>query len=229
MEKLAIVKKLKFTPEGEPETPYQRAKQEFDDFIGAARVQAANWRLIAFGELGVIIVLLIGFIFLALNSSVVPYIVEVNEHGAVNLVGRADKLYRPNEAATEYFLGQFVTQIRSIPTDAIIMRHNYLSSYNFLTPKGSNTLNAYAKEWDPFKQLGKRAVSVEVSSAVKMSENSYQVNWYEQDFESNGTPSTRQAYTGIFNLVFHTPKDEKLLRTNPLGIFIDFFNISKVN
>ena len=83
MDKLAIIKKLKFSPEGEPETPYQRARQEFDDFIGAARVQATNWRLIAFGELGVIIVLLIGFIFLALNSSVVPYIVEVNEHGCV--------------------------------------------------------------------------------------------------------------------------------------------------
>jgi len=229
MEKLALIRKLKFKPEGEPETPYQRARQEFDDFIGAARVQAANWRILAFGELIVIIILLVGFIFVALNSTVVPYIVEVNEHGAVNMVGRAEKLYRPNEAATEYFLGQFVTQIRSIPTDAIIMRQNYLGAYNFLTPKGSNTLNAYAKEWDPFKQLGRKAVSVEVSSSVKMSENSYQVNWYEQEFASNGTPAAKQAYTGIFNLVYQTPKNERLLRTNPLGIFIDFFNISKVN
>lgn len=229
MEKLAMVKKLKFKPESEPETPYQRAKQEFDDFLGAARVQAANWRLIAFGELAVIVILLLGFIYLSSRSSVVPYIVEVNERGSVNMVGRAEKLYRPNDAATEYFLGQFVTQIRSIPTDAVIMRNNYLSSYNYLTPKGSNTLNAYAKEWDPFKQLGKKAVSVEVSSAVKMSENSYQVNWYEQEFANNGAPSTRRAYTGVFNLVFQTPKNEKILRTNPLGIFIDFFNISKVN
>ncbi len=229
MEKLAMIKKLKFTPECEPETPYQRAKQDFDDFLGAARVQAANWRLIAFSELGVIVILLIGFIYMASRSSVVPYIVEVNERGSVNMVGRAEKLYKPNDAATEYFLGQFVTQIRSIPTDAVIMRNNYLSSYNFLTPKGSNTLNAYAKEWDPFKQLGKKAVSVEVSSAVKMSENSYQVNWYEQEFSNNGAPSTRRPYTGVFNLVFQTPKNEKVLRSNPLGIFIDFFNISKVN
>lgn len=229
MDKLAAVKKLKFKPVGDLETPYQRARQEFDEFIGAARVQAANWRVFSMGLMGLLLVAILGIIYFATKSAVVPYIVEVNEHGAVNLVGKAEKLYRPNDAATEYFLGQFVTHIRSIPTDAIIMRNNFLGAYNFLTPKGANTLNAYAKEWDPFKQLGKKAVSVEVSSAVKMSDSSYQINWTEQVFASNGTPTPRQAYTGIFNVVVKTPDTEKLLRVNPLGIFIDFFNISKVN
>ena len=35
----------------EPETPYQRAAQAWDDRIGSARVQARNWRLMAFGSL----------------------------------------------------------------------------------------------------------------------------------------------------------------------------------
>ena len=35
----------------EPETPYQKAAQVWDDRIGSARVQARNWRLIAFGNL----------------------------------------------------------------------------------------------------------------------------------------------------------------------------------
>ena len=33
----------------EPETPYQRAGQLWDERIGSARVQARNWRLMAFG------------------------------------------------------------------------------------------------------------------------------------------------------------------------------------
>ena len=36
----------------EPETPYQRAAQAWDERIGSARVQARNWRLMAFGSLG---------------------------------------------------------------------------------------------------------------------------------------------------------------------------------
>ncbi|WP_268968804.1 VirB8/TrbF family protein, partial [Tsuneonella flava] len=32
----------------QPETPYQRAGQLWDERIGSARVQARNWRLVAF-------------------------------------------------------------------------------------------------------------------------------------------------------------------------------------
>ena len=32
----------------EPETPYQRAGQAWDDRIGSGRVQARNWRLACF-------------------------------------------------------------------------------------------------------------------------------------------------------------------------------------
>ena len=35
----------------EPATPYQRATQVWDERIGASRVQAKNWRLMAFGSL----------------------------------------------------------------------------------------------------------------------------------------------------------------------------------
>src|SRR5260364_229926 len=36
----------------QPVTPYQRAAQVWDERIGSARVQAKNWRLMAFGCLG---------------------------------------------------------------------------------------------------------------------------------------------------------------------------------
>jgi hypothetical protein len=35
-----------------PEIPFQRAGQVWDDRIGSARIQARNWRLMAFGTLG---------------------------------------------------------------------------------------------------------------------------------------------------------------------------------
>ena len=35
----------------EPETPYQRAGQVWDDRIGSSRVQAKNWRFACFGAL----------------------------------------------------------------------------------------------------------------------------------------------------------------------------------
>jgi type IV secretory pathway TrbF-like protein len=40
---------LRRTPE--PETPYLKAAQVWDERIGSPRVQAKNWRLMAFGSL----------------------------------------------------------------------------------------------------------------------------------------------------------------------------------
>ena len=38
-----------------PVTPYQKATQVWDERLGSARVQARNWRFMAFGALGLAI------------------------------------------------------------------------------------------------------------------------------------------------------------------------------
>ncbi|MGD0234765.1 MAG: conjugal transfer protein TrbF [Syntrophorhabdales bacterium] len=220
---------MKFQPATGPETPYQRARQAFDDLIGNARMQAANWRMACFGCLALLFIAIVGLIWVSLKVRVVPYIIEVNQEGAVNVVARAEQTYQPSLAAVKYFVSQFVTWVRSIPVDPVVLRQNFLNSYNFVTPKGRNTLNAYAQEQDPFKKLGQKAVSVELSSVVKLSETSYQAMWTEQEYSSSGAPVTKKAYTGVFNLEFRTPKDERTLFANPLGVYVDFFNISQVN
>jgi len=220
---------MKFKPTSEPETPYQRAKQEFDDYIGNARVQSRNWRFAFFCSLILLLVTISGLIAVAMQIKIAPYIVEVGPAGAVKVVAKAEQNYQPSQAATKYFVSQFVTRIRSIPVDPIVLRNNFLTAYNFVTPTGKNTLNAYAKEKDPFKILGQKAVSVSINSVVKLSENSYQVNWVEQEYSTAGAATEKKNYTGVFNLALILPKDEKTLFNNPLGIYVDFFNISKMS
>ena len=42
---------VRYSRTPEPVTPYQAAQQLWDERIGSARVQAAHWRLMAFGTL----------------------------------------------------------------------------------------------------------------------------------------------------------------------------------
>lgn len=42
---------VRFARTPQPETPYQKAAQVWDERIGSARVQAKNWRLMAYGSL----------------------------------------------------------------------------------------------------------------------------------------------------------------------------------
>ena len=54
----------------EPVTPYQRAGQAWDDRIGAARVQARNWRIMALGGLLLSTGLAAGLVWQSVQSRV---------------------------------------------------------------------------------------------------------------------------------------------------------------
>ena len=63
----------------EPETPFQKAAQVWDERIGSARVQARNWRLIAFANLFLAAGLAGGLIWQAARGTVTPWVVEISD------------------------------------------------------------------------------------------------------------------------------------------------------
>ena len=65
----------------EPETPYQKAAQVWDERIGSARVQAKNWRLMAFGCLILSSGLASGLVWQSLRGTVTPWVVQVDHLG----------------------------------------------------------------------------------------------------------------------------------------------------
>lgn len=133
----------------EPETPYQKAAQVWDERIGSARVQAKNWRYMAFGCL----ILSAGFaaalVWQSARGTVVPWVVQVDNLGQAQAVAPANADYRPTDPQIAFHLGRFIEQVRAIPADAIIVRQNWLRAYEFTTDRGAAALNDYARANDP--------------------------------------------------------------------------------
>src|SRR5213594_1209903 len=96
-----------------PITPYQAAAQVWDERIGSARVQARNWRLMAFGCLGLALVMSGALAWRATQSLVTPYVVEVDTAGQIRAVGEAATPYRPTDAQIAFHLAHFITSVRS--------------------------------------------------------------------------------------------------------------------
>src|SRR5487761_641819 len=117
----------------EPETPYQRAGQVWDERVGSARVQAKNWRLAFFGTLALSGGLAAGLVWQSARGTVTPWVV--------------------------------------------VLRQNWLDAYNYVTDKGALALNDYARRADPFAEIGKKQVAVEVSSVIRASPSSFRVAW----------------------------------------------------
>lgn len=210
----------------EPVTPYQKAGQLWDERIGSARVQARNWRFMAFGSLALAIGLSGGLMWQSMQSRVVPYVVEVDRFGEARAVAPAVQDYEPSDAQIAWHLGRFISNVRAISTDPVLVRQNWLSAYDFATDRAALFLNEYAKANDPFGQIGTRSVSVQVTSVVRASDNSFQVKWTEQVYERGSLASTSR-WTAILTVVIRPPSNADQLRRNPLSVFINAIDWSR--
>ncbi|WP_321363874.1 conjugal transfer protein TrbF [uncultured Celeribacter sp.] len=210
----------------QPETPYQKAAQVWDERIGSARVQAKNWRYMAFGCL----ILAGGFatalVCQSARGSVVPWVVQVDNLGQAQAVAPATADYRPSDPQIAFHLGRFIEEVRSIPADAIIVRQNWLRAYEFTTDRGAAALNDYARANDPFAKVGQQQIAVEVSSVIRASPDSFRVAWTERHYE-NGQLSTTERWTAILTIVLQPPRSAEKLRANPLGIYVNAISWSR--
>ncbi len=210
----------------EPVTPYQRAGQLWDERLGSARVQAHNWRLIAFGSLALSIGLAGGVLWLAAQSRVTPYVVEVDKLGQVRAVGPAIEPYDPTDAQIGWYLSRFVTDLRSLSIDPVIVRRNWLEAYDYVTERAAALLSDYARSNDPFKSIGERSISVQVTSVVRVSGDSFQVKWTEQAYEHESLART-ERWTAILTILVQQPRTADALRKNPLGIYVNGLSWSR--
>ena len=210
----------------EPATPYQKAAQVWDERIGSARVQARNWRTMAFGSL----VLSAGFaaalVWQSVQGTVVPWVVQVDKLGQAQAVAPAAADYRPTDPQIAWHLARFVEQVRSIPADPVIVRQNWLRAYEWTTDRGAAALNDHARANDPFTKVGKQQIAVEVSSVIRASADSFRVAWTERHYE-NGQLSTTERWTAILTIVIQPPRDADRLKANPLGIYVNAINWSR--
>lgn len=210
----------------EPETPYQKAAQVWDERIGSARVQAKNWRLMAFGSLILASGLAGGLVWQSARGTITPWVVQVDHLGQPQAIGPASADYQPSDPEIAYDLAQFIEDVRGLPDDPVVLRQDWLRAYDFTTNRGAAALNNYARIHDPFAKLGKEQVAVEVSSVIRASPTSFRVAWTERHYENDQLAAT-ERWTAILTVVIETPHTTSQLRKNPLGVYVDAINWSK--
>jgi len=203
----------------EPVTPYQKAAQVWDERMGSARVQARSWRLMAFACLGLAGGFAGALVWQSVQSRITPYVVEVDQAGAVRAVAPASETYEPSDAQIAHALARFIENVREIPIDPVILRRNWMRAYAVATERAAATLNAYARESDPFAEIGRRNVTVEVTSVLRSSQTSFDLRWRERSYE-NGVPVSTTRHSAVISVRLEPPRNEASLRANPLGLYV---------
>jgi len=194
----------------QPATPYQSAAQAWDERIGSARVQAKNWRFMAFGCPPFAVLMAGGLGWGSAPALVTPHRIEGGNSGQVAAFGEAA---HPGRA-------------RSLSIDPIVVRQNWLDAYDYTTDKGAAVLNEYARTNDPFARIGKESVTVQISSVTRASDTSFNVRWTETRFV-NGALDRTERWNAVVSIVQQTPRTEQRVRKNPLGIYANGLSWSR--
>jgi type IV secretion system protein VirB5 len=194
--------------------------------MGSARVQAANWRLMALGLLVVCGGQAGGLVWQSLHGGVTPWVVEVDRLGEARAAAPAVQGWSPSDPMIAWTLARWIEDVRALPADPVILGQAWRRAYAFVDDAGNLALSDHARRADPFAAVGRVQVTVEVASVVRASPDSFRLAWIERRYESGQLAAT-ERWSAILTLRLAPPRTAEALAKNPLGVFVHAIGWSK--
>lgn len=207
-----------------PSSPYLAGRREWNERYGSYISREKTWRRFAFAAMAVAGISVIGNVYQASMSSVIPYAVELNGNSEVVRVTRADVLQSPSAPQVRAALRQWVIGARTVYGDPQALRDVIEQTYA-MTANGSSAtaaLSAYKIENNPFDLAAQKTVTIDINAIVPVSEQSWQVEWTERTTLNDGSSEARQ-WQATITVKIAPPRSQAALMINPLGIYVTDF------
>ena len=223
------VKQTKEKP-GSLYNPYLAARKEWDERYGNLISRARNWRAAAFLFGLIALVSVAGMIVIAKRSHVVPYVVAVDSLGRVASAGMADQASVADDRMKRAALYQWVNDWRLVTTDGVAQRKAIDRVYAMIgngTPAQLVISDFYSKD-PPNTRAQTQTIDVDVKSVFATSDKTYEVEWTEVTRSISGQVRSDERWKGSFTIAVNPPTDERLIRINPLGVYVTNASWSKV-
>lgn len=218
------MKGIKGAQEGK-ESPYLRARQEWNERYGDYIKSAHQWRLAAIGSIAVALVAVGGMVSLSIQQKVVPYAVELNGHSEVVRVVRADVMARPTTNQVRASLRSWVIGARTVYVDRRAQQNLLDATYAMTMPDSPafQTLSNYHRENNPYERTVRETAEITVNAIVPVSGETWQVEWTEIVKQRSGKVVDQKAWQGSFTISISPPTDDRQIMINPLGIYVKQF------
>ena len=214
-----------------PQDYYNRGMEGFVSKWGYALHSAANWRFFGLGMLVTNVCLIASVTYFATRSTLVPYIVEVdNSTGAVLSTSKMITRSEANRKEIEYFLWQLVKKTRTLPKDMVIYAANWKEAYTFMDSSTANKMNDMAvkeKHQEKLKSGVTTMLTLKSMTPLSGRDDTYNVRWTETHYDAQGDKQGEYELAGFFS-VRQGALSEDTIYANPLGLIVVDFNMSQL-
>jgi type IV secretion system protein VirB5 len=219
---------------GPVETRFNRVINQYDQYINKLIQQSRIWQLVGLCAVIMILGTIIGWFHILKIQKEIPIVIEVNELGRAKYVGDiSGKLYLQGYTVKDYMiesvLRDFIAYTRDIYVDQEVMSQNYQKAAAWCSNEIKVKLRDDLVAEDPFVMVGRIKRSVSIESGIKITNNSWQYDWFDVSSDIYGKEISKLRYRGLFTIAIKEPQTENERFNNPLGIYIIDYNISKIN
>jgi len=214
----------------EPPNPYLAARREWDERYGDLIIRAKNWRFMAMLSGFVALLSVGGVIHLSARSKVVPFVVSLDSMGRTVAAAPAEETTTADERLKKAALFRWVDDLRLVTGDVIAQRKAIDRVYAHLAmgTQAHAFIQNYYRADPPQKRSQTQTVSIEVKSVLANSERTYELEWMETTRDLNGGTLSSDHWKGSFTIALNAPTDERMMRVNPLGIYVTNATWTKV-
>lgn len=217
-----------FVPSAKTKNPMNSRDSMFDQLLGKEKREKIIWMIIAiFGLIYALCSFLLYKHAIDLPKAI-PMVIEVSSWGeARNLGDVSNYSYNSisvSDKAKKWQINQFITDLRSISSDVEIVKSNIADIYTMITTACEQKVRDQFTSPDIYTLVGKKKVVVTIETIIQVSENSYQIDWYEN---CTGKEVSNKRYRGVVTIALLTPS-AKQSEKNPLGIYITDYNIVEI-
>jgi type IV secretion system protein VirB5 len=166
------------------------------------------------------------------QPKVVPHIIEVDGLGEAHYrgaTGVSGSEFTPGEALIRSQLRRFIDLSRTISSDPVLLRKNWIEAYRMLSVAGNTRMTEWVRVNNPFDRAQTATTGIEVLSAVPVSAESWQIDWKETTWDRQGEVLGKPVvWRAMLKVVIDPPATREQMLANPLGLFVDEFHWDRV-
>ncbi|MBU2761093.1 type IV secretion system protein [Acidithiobacillus thiooxidans] len=215
---------------------YLTARREWLERYGDYIASAKNWRMAAFGAIGIAALFGAGMVYEADRVHVVPYVVEVNHLGDAVHLAQAVQAGTYNMPVIRHVVANWVHKVRERIPAVAAEKQIYQSTYSIVDGQEAERLTAYYQQHNPYsayvKNNGGRTVeivSVLPEGQVTAKGGTQQVQWRETQYNDSGQVKWKKNYEGMVTYTIEpVSNNPRVLREDPFGIVIQSFVYNQV-
>jgi len=210
--------------------PYTAARHEWDERYGGLITRARNWRIAALLSCLTALLAVAGLLWSAAHSHVVPFVVLVDQLARPVAAGVADETTANDDRLKRAALFGWIENLRTVTSDGVAQRKAIDRVYAQIanaTPAHAFVTEFYRAD-PPFQRAQTETVAVEVKSVLATSDRTYEIEWDETTRDLYGAIKSAEHWKGSFTIVLNPPQDERIIRINPLGLYIVSASWTKV-